>query len=134
MTGQLHIYVVERNLFVSQDMVLTLNAVLPSAVCSVFTNVAEARSASNQERDPQLVLVSANVDGTFSVSPEDAEWLVNRRVIAFDANDQASTWGWVYLNKPFSQEELTQAVVSLLSDEVNKPGDATSGQPAARTD
>ena len=117
---RLHVCIVERNLFVSQDMMLSLNSVLPSAVCSVHTTVAEARTSSRSGSEPRLVLISADADGTFSMSRDDARWLVDDKVIAFDARDRVSHPEWVHLNKPFAEEELTSAVRQLVVDRADE--------------
>lgn len=115
MVNDTHIYIVERDLFVSQDMAHSIRLVLPSAICSVFATVAEARSSVTVSNAPQLVIVSADVDGMFTETAVDAKWLVQNKAIVFDARNRVSHPDWIYLDKPFSEGELMKAVQTLLS-------------------
>jgi hypothetical protein len=122
MMDRFKVCIIENDLFVSEDMAHTVQAVLPSADCSVFTNVADARSMAEREGDPQLVLIAARAGGTFHVSPDDAKWLVRRKVIAFDARSRVPHPSWVHLDKPYKQEELKAAIIALVSGETGEEG------------
>jgi hypothetical protein len=111
------IYIVERDLFVSEDMKGELLSVLPSADCHVFESIAQARHAAEGGGDPFAVLVSASADGSFRVPPEDFAWLAAHRVIAFDLADPASCPPWVHLEKPFAKDQLAAALRRLMDRE-----------------
>ncbi|MFK7763814.1 MAG: hypothetical protein AB8B62_11160 [Roseobacter sp.] len=116
----IRICIIERDLFVSQDMADSVFSVLPSAECSTFLSVSEARSSHARGSDPDLVLISADADGAFTFSADEAKWLVSRKVIAFDARDRLGCPELFHLNKPFSEDELTSAVLSLVSNKTTE--------------
>ncbi|AVL51552.1 hypothetical protein CEP88_02230 [Roseobacter denitrificans] len=120
MKNHVEIAIIESDLFVSSDMVHTIHAVLPSAECRVFTSISEARGASVQPAAHLLAIVSATSDGDFVVSPDDARWLSERKVVAFDFRDRVARSGWIYLDKPFSEEDLAAAVLALLPSGLSK--------------
>lgn len=114
MSDGYRICIIERDLFVSQDMVDSLLFVMPSVECSIFESATEARLSTQHNSDPQLVVISADADGNLRISPEDMIWLKQRGVITFDAHNQAAFPEWTHMNKPFAEDDLVQAVKRFL--------------------
>ena len=109
------IYIVEDDLFVSEDMIGALHSVLPSAECIVFETVTWAHRAARGRGDPSVVVISAGADGSLPLEAEEAAWLGPLRVITFDLRDRGTHPDWVHLDKPFTEEQLAGAVRHLLS-------------------
>ncbi|WP_298845272.1 hypothetical protein [uncultured Roseobacter sp.] len=113
MTRRLAVCVVERNLFVAADIAEMLRMALPEADLAVFHELGAARTAS--VAPPDVLMIAANAQGTFDMSPEDAAWISSSEVIAFDAADRSAFPGWLHLSKPFAEEDLTEAVLGLIA-------------------
>ncbi|WP_227270673.1 response regulator [Roseobacter weihaiensis] len=104
----LRVFIIERDLFVSQDIADSFRSVKPSAACSTYQSVDEARAAAQEGADPQLVLMSAGADGTLRITPDDMAWLRARKIITFDVRNPQPDASWANLSKPFTEEELIE--------------------------
>lgn len=104
--------IVEKDPFVSADVAETFKRVTPQAECYVFSTVGEAREALDEESQPDLVFVSADMSGKVAVTAADIAWVESLRVIAVDMNSRHDHPEWFHLGKPFSEEELEAAFQS----------------------
>ena len=114
MSHRLRIVIIEKDLFVSSDMIHTITSVLPSADCNVHASIANARASAPPDSDALLLVISAGAGGGLETSDEDASWLRKRKVIAFDFADHTDRADWVHLSKPFATQDLQEAVLSLV--------------------
>lgn len=109
----LRVFIIERDLFVSQDIADSFRSAKPSADCSAYQSVEEARAAAQEGVDPQLVLMSAGADGTLRTTPDDMAWLRARKIITFDVRNPQSDASWANLSKPFTEEELIETALRM---------------------
>lgn len=108
------IAIIEKNMFISMDMKDIFLSEMPTAQCEIYDSVSAARAAS-KGTTPDLVVVAANQNGQIDASDKDVMWLFQSRVIAIDPRLNDAPPGWAHLNKPFTEAQLIDAAISLLS-------------------
>ncbi|WP_300030692.1 hypothetical protein [uncultured Roseobacter sp.] len=118
MTDRRAVCIIERNPFVAEDMREMLCIQLPDADLSVFYDMADARSGT--AKAPDLIMIAADAHGSLDLSQDDLLWINGTKIIAFDTRNRDAHKDWIYLSKPFSEQELIGSVRAALSEKAHE--------------